>query len=126
MILLEGTHARDLGPAQIPEAPQAITADLSFISLRQAPGPALSLAANNAWAVLLAKPQFESGPNAVAADGVVRDLSIREKARDDVIHWLERQGWELIGSMESPITGKEGNREYLVAGRKTPGLRLLD
>ncbi len=126
VILLEGTHARDLGPAQIPEAPQAITADLSFISLRQALGPALSLAENNAWAVLLAKPQFESGPNAVAADGVVRDLSIREKARDDVIHWLERQGWELIGSMESPITGKEGNREYLVAGRKTPGLRLLD
>jgi 23S rRNA (cytidine1920-2'-O)/16S rRNA (cytidine1409-2'-O)-methyltransferase len=121
VIVLEGVNARDLGPEQIPEAPQAITADLSFISLRRALGPALSLAADGAWAVLLVKPQFEAGPAAVPPDGVVRDPSIREAVLADVIRWFEAQGWERIGAIESPITGKEGNREYLLAGRKISG-----
>ena len=121
VILLEGVNARDLGRAQIPEAPEVITADLSFISLRQALGPALSLAADGAWAVLLVKPQFEAGTAAVPPDGVVRDQSVREAVLADVTCWFEAQGWEKIGAIESPITGKEGNREYLLAGRKISG-----
>jgi 23S rRNA (cytidine1920-2'-O)/16S rRNA (cytidine1409-2'-O)-methyltransferase len=120
VVLHEGVDARSLTSVQIPERPQAVTADVSFISLRQALAPALSLAEPDAWAVLLVKPQFESGPHAVSSGGVVRDSAIREKAVSDVTDWFIGQGWERLGELESPITGKEGNREYLVAGRKSP------
>jgi 23S rRNA (cytidine1920-2'-O)/16S rRNA (cytidine1409-2'-O)-methyltransferase len=115
VVSLEGVDARELGSAQIPELPQVVTADLSFISLRQAIGPALDLAADGAWAVLLVKPQFESGPGAVSSGGIVRDPAVREAALANVSEWVVAQGWEKIGAMESPITGKEGNREYLLA-----------
>lgn len=118
VVSLEGFDARKLGSAQIPERPQVVTADLSFISLRQAIGPALDLAADGAWGVLLVKPQFESGPGAVSRDGIVRDSAIRERALANVSEWLVAQGWEKIGAIESPITGKEGNIEYLLAVRK--------
>lgn len=119
VVLLEGVNARDLGQSQIPEAPAVITADLSFISLRQAMGPALSLGAPCAWAVLLVKPQFEIGPAAVPRDGIVRDEAIQQSASADVTRWVVAQGWDEIGTMESPITGKDGNREFLLAVRKS-------
>ena len=118
VVLLEGVNARHLGHSQIPEAPAVITADLSFISLRQAMGPALSLAAPGAWAVLLVKPQFEVGPDAVPRGGVLRDEAVQHSALADVTQWAFAQGWDEIGAMESPITGKEGNREFLLAIRK--------
>lgn len=119
VVLLEGVNARDLGRSHIPEAPAAITADLSFISLRQAMGPALSLGASHAWAVLLIKPQFEAGPDAVPRDGVVRDEAVQQSALANVTQWVVAQGWDEVGTMESPITGKEGNREFLLAVRKS-------
>lgn len=118
VVLLEGVNARHLGSSQIGEAPAVITADLSFISLRQAMGPALSLAVRGAWAVLLVKPQFEAGPDAVPRDGVVRDEVVQHAALAGVTRWVVAQGWAEIGAMESPITGKEGNREFLLAIRK--------
>jgi 23S rRNA (cytidine1920-2'-O)/16S rRNA (cytidine1409-2'-O)-methyltransferase len=118
VVSLEGMDARELARTQIPERPEVVTADLSFISLRQAIGPALAFAAEGAWAVLLVKPQFESGPGAVSSGGIVRDAAIREAALANVSEWVVAQGWEKIGTMESPITGKEGNREYLLAARK--------
>lgn len=118
VVLLEQLDARSLTPMHIPERPQAITADLSFISLRQALGPALSLAEPGAWAVLLVKPQFESGRHAVSSGGLIRDPEIQEKAVARVMDWFVALGWEALGVTESPITGKEGNREYLLAGRK--------
>jgi len=118
VVSLEGVDARELGSTAIPEHPQVVTADLSFISLRQAIGPALDLAAEGAWAVLLVKPQFESGPGAVSAAGIIRDPAVQEAALANVSAWVVARGWEKIGAMESPITGKEGNHEYLLAARK--------
>ncbi|HEX5280298.1 MAG TPA: TlyA family RNA methyltransferase [Micropepsaceae bacterium] len=118
VVLLEGVNARRLGQSQIPEAPAVVTGDLSFISLRQAIGPALSFARGGAWAVLLVKPQFEAGPDAVPRNGVVRDQAVQQSALADVTRWVVAQGWEEIGSMDSPITGKTGNREFLLAVRK--------
>lgn len=118
VVLLEGVNARDLGTSHIAEPPAVVTADLSFISLRLAMGPALSLAAPGAWAVLLVKPQFEAGPAAVPSDGVVRDAAVQNSALADVMRWVVAQGWEEIGAMESPITGKQGNCEFLLAARK--------
>ena len=121
IVLLEGVNARDLGPELIADPVQAITADVSFISLRVALGPAVGMAEGGAWAVLLVKPQFEAGPALVPADGIVRDAVVREHALAAVRDWVVTQGWTEIGAMESPITGKDGNIEYLLAVRKTGG-----
>jgi 23S rRNA (cytidine1920-2'-O)/16S rRNA (cytidine1409-2'-O)-methyltransferase len=118
VVVLEGVNARNLDPAMIGDPVQAVTADLSFISLRIALGPALAMAIPGAWAVLLVKPQFEAGPAAVPADGIIRDPAVRERALTTVEEWVENQGWAKISAIESPITGKDGNAEYLLAIRK--------
>ena len=120
---LDGLNARDLTVAKVPQAPQAITADVSFISLKLALPPALHLAAKDAWAVMLVKPQFEVGPRGVAKGGIVRDASAREAAVAEVTGWMKAQGWQMIGTMDSPITGGEGNREYLLAAKKVEAVR---
>ena len=119
----DGLNARDLTPARFPEAPQAIVADVSFISLKLALPPALHLAAKDAWAVLLVKPQFEVGPRGVSRSGIVKDDALRESALAEVTAWVKTQGWHVIGTMDSPIPGGEGNREYLLAARRAEGLR---
>jgi 23S rRNA (cytidine1920-2'-O)/16S rRNA (cytidine1409-2'-O)-methyltransferase len=116
-------NARDLTAAKVPQAPQAITADVSFMSLKLALPPALHLAAKDAWAVLLVKPQFEVGPRGVSKGGIVRDASAREAAVAEVTGWMKAQGWQMLGTMDSPITGGEGNREYLLAAKKVEALR---
>ena len=120
---IDGLNARDLSPAHIPEPPRAIAADVSFISLKLALAPALQLAASDAWAVLLVKPQFELGPRGVSRSGLVRDDSLRESALQNVTAWVKAQGWQVLGSIESPIAGGEGNREYLLAAQRAEGLR---
>ena len=120
---VEGLNARDLTVAKVPEPPRAITADVSFISLKLALPAALHLAAADAWAVLLIKPQFEVGPRGVGRRGVVKDDALREAAVADVTGWVKAQGWQVLGSMESPILGGEGNREYLLAARRAENLR---
>lgn len=121
VVVLEATNARDLDANAVPESVQVITADLSFISLRVALGPALAIAAPGAWAVLLIKPQFEVGPAAVPPDGIIRDPAVREHAVAEVTDWIAAQRWRKIGAIESPITGRGGNIEYLLAVQKANG-----
>ena len=116
---LEGLNARDLTREQVPEPVRAIVADVSFISLKLALPPALSRAASDCWAVVLVKPQFEVGRLGVASGGIVRDDSLRAGALSGITEWLGTLDWQVTGSMESPITGGDGNKEYLVAARKT-------
>ena len=123
VISLEGLNARDLTPAKLPEAPQAIVADVSFISLKQALPAALGLAARDAWAVLLVKPQFELGRWGTTRSGIVKDEAARESALAEVTSWVKAQGWHVIGSLESPIAGGDGNREYLLAAKRAEGVR---
>ncbi|HYK79349.1 MAG TPA: TlyA family RNA methyltransferase [Micropepsaceae bacterium] len=118
VIALDGLNARDLTAAKVAQAPQAITADVSFISLKLALPPALHLATKDAWAVLLVKPQFELGPRGVSKGGIVRDASARESAVAEIAGWMKAQGWQVVGSMDSPIAGGEGNREYLLAAKR--------
>ncbi len=119
-IAIEGVNARELSAAQIPERPQAVVADVSFISLKLALPPALEMAAPDAWLVALVKPQFEVGWGNVGKGGVVRDDDARQAALDDIVAWLSSvQGWSVIGHMESPIPGGDGNREFLVAAQKS-------
>jgi 23S rRNA (cytidine1920-2'-O)/16S rRNA (cytidine1409-2'-O)-methyltransferase len=120
---IEGLNARDLTSGKLPEPPQAIVADVSFISLKLALPPALALAARDAWAVFLVKPQFELGPRGASKGGIVRDEAQREAALAEVTAWVKAQGWQVVGSMDSPIAGGDGNREYLLAATKAEAMR---
>jgi 23S rRNA (cytidine1920-2'-O)/16S rRNA (cytidine1409-2'-O)-methyltransferase len=115
---IEGLNARDLSPAHVPP-PDWIVADLSFIPLATALPPALALARPGAVLVALVKPQFEVGRAAVGKGGIVRDPAAIAAARDRVRRFLEASGWTVTGETESPITGGDGNAEYLIAARKT-------
>jgi 23S rRNA (cytidine1920-2'-O)/16S rRNA (cytidine1409-2'-O)-methyltransferase len=122
VIAREGVNARDLTQVQLPEALEAIVADVSFIGLRLALPPSLRLAAMGAWMVALVKPQFEVGRGGLAKGGIVRDARLREEALKDVARFIEAEGWGMIGTMESPITGGDGNIEYLLAAQKMKNL----
>ena len=115
----DGVNARDLSPAHVPEAPEAITADVSFIGLQLALPPALAMAAPGAWLVALVKPQFEVGRHWVGKGGIVRDLEAQAEALSSIKNFIAGHSrWTVIGHIESPILGGEGNREFLVAAQK--------
>jgi 23S rRNA (cytidine1920-2'-O)/16S rRNA (cytidine1409-2'-O)-methyltransferase len=118
VVNIERTNARDLKP--LSERPQAIVADLSFISLKLALPPALSIAAQGAWLIALVKPQFEAGKENIGKGGIVRDAAIQDAVLADIVTWLPTNaGWSVIGAMESPVKGGDGNREFLIAARKS-------
>jgi 23S rRNA (cytidine1920-2'-O)/16S rRNA (cytidine1409-2'-O)-methyltransferase len=118
---LENVDARSLGPALIPEPVDAITADVSFISLTKALPAALSLAAPGAWAVALIKPQFEAGREHVGKGGLVKDEAVRARVVDQIADFFRAlPGWHVVGVMPSPITGRSGNIEFLIGARYAP------
>jgi len=119
--VLERTNARHLTPAQIPEAPDLIVCDASFIGLTIVLPAALALAAPAARLVALIKPQFEVGKGKVGKGGVVRDPALHREVCERIAAWLEGQpGWRVEGLTESPIQGPEGNIEFLVYARRMP------
>jgi 23S rRNA (cytidine1920-2'-O)/16S rRNA (cytidine1409-2'-O)-methyltransferase len=120
VIVHEGINARYLTAAQIPDSPDLITCDASFIGLATVLPASLTLAADRAQLVALIKPQFEAGPAAVARGGVVRDTAVHQAVCDRVAAWLGSQpGWIVVGIVESPITGPAGNREFLIYARRS-------
>ena len=121
VVVLEKTNARHLTAAQVPEPVGAVVCDASFIGLETVLPAALSLAAPGAWAIALIKPQFEVGPARVGKGGVVRDPALHEEICNRIRDWLSRlPGWIVAGITESPITGPEGNREFLIGARYEP------
>jgi len=118
LISLEKTDARQLTTELIPQAPQLITADLSFISLQLALGRGLQLAAPYCQLLVLVKPQFELGPSHIAKGGIVKDAAARHQAVTRIADWLAKQGWQQLGFIESPLAGRGGNQEYLLAAEQ--------
>lgn len=117
---IEGLNARELTQRELPDSPQAIVSDVSFISLKLALPPALQLAASGAWLVALVKPQFEAGREAIGKGGILKDPSLGPQIAADLETWLNSLGgWQSLGVIPSPIAGGDGNQEYLLAGRKT-------
>jgi len=117
VVALEGTHAKDLGAAQVPEPVSLLVCDVSFISLRKALPPALELTAPGADLVALVKPQFELGPARVGKGGLV--MGDPADALADIGGWIDGlDGWATAGDMESPVKGGDGNTEYLLHARK--------
>lgn len=117
LVSLEGTDARALDRRLVPEPVELLVADVSFISLKLVLPAALALCAPAAELVALVKPQFEAG-RAHLKKGIVRDEAVQKAACADIERFIAAEGWRVIGSMESPVTGGEGNREFLIgAGR---------
>lgn len=118
VVSLERTNARDLTSAQLPAPPQLIVSDLSFVSLAKVIGVPLSLAAPEAVLVALFKPQFEVGPENVGKGGIVTDDTATEAALAAFLAFLEEEGWQPGAPVPSPISGGDGNREWLVTARR--------
>ncbi|MBL8668341.1 MAG: TlyA family RNA methyltransferase [Rhodospirillales bacterium] len=119
VVVLEKTNIRNLDPALLPEPPALVVCDVSFIGLALALPPALALAVPGARLVALIKPQFEAGREQVGKGGIVRDAQVREDVCSRTTAWLAAQpGWRVLGLMQSPLTGADGNVEFLIAGAK--------
>ena len=118
--VMEGVNARSLTLADLGDAPpDFVVADVSFISLRLALPPALSLAAPGAHGAFLVKPQFEAGREAIGKGGLLRDPEQGKAIAEELSSWLGAQpGWRSLGWIASPIEGGDGNREYLMAGAR--------
>ncbi len=116
VVVHERTNARHLTREAIGESVGVLVCDASFIGLATLLPAPLALCAPGAWAVALIKPQFEAGRALVGKHGVVRDPAVHEAVCARVRAWWEAlPGWRVLGITESPITGPEGNREFLIA-----------
>ncbi len=122
VVVLEGVNARYLTGAEVPEAVGIIVCDVSFIGLEVVLPAPLALAGRDAWLVALIKPQFEAGRGKVGKGGIVRDPDVRREVCERVRSWLAAQpDWRVVGLTMSPITGADGNVEYLIAARHGGG-----
>lgn len=114
----EQTNARDLTREVIADEIDLVVCDASFIALSKVLEAALDLARPGAWLVALVKPQFEAGREEVGKGGVVRDPVVHQRVCDEAAAWVETKGWRVLGVEASPITGPEGNVEFLLGARK--------
>jgi 23S rRNA (cytidine1920-2'-O)/16S rRNA (cytidine1409-2'-O)-methyltransferase len=118
VVVHEQTNARILDASIIPEAVDIIVCDASFIGLSKVLEAPLRLAKLGAKLVALVKPQFEAGREEVGKGGVVRDPAVHERVCSEAAAWVETQGWSVVGVTQSPITGPEGNVEFLLGAVK--------
>ena len=117
VVSMEKTNMRDVTRAQVPDPVDLIVCDASFIGLRTVLPAALALAAPGAHLAALIKPQFEVGKGRVGKGGIVREPELHDEVCETISRWLaEPPGWRMLGVTESPITGAEGNKEFLIAG----------
>jgi 23S rRNA (cytidine1920-2'-O)/16S rRNA (cytidine1409-2'-O)-methyltransferase len=118
VIVHEQTNARDLNTGIIPERIDVVVCDASFIALHKVLDAALDLARPGASLVALVKPQFEAGREEVGKGGVVRDPAVHQRVCDAAAAWVQSKGWRVCGVEPSPITGPEGNVEFLLGAIK--------
>ena len=118
VVVLERTNIRAITREQIADAVDLIVCDVSFIGLEKALPAALALAAPGAFLATLIKPQFEVGKGQVGKGGIVRDAALHEEVCARIEAWVNGQpGWRVLGVVDSPIEGADGNREFLLAAR---------
>lgn len=119
VVVLEKTNARHLTDEQVPEPVDAVVCDASFIGLQTVLPAVLGLTKPGAWLVALIKPQFEAGRSQVGKGGVVRDPWVHTAVIARTAAWLDGlPDWQVEGVCESPVTGPEGNHEFLIHARR--------
>ena len=116
--LLERTNARLLEPGSLAHELTLLVMDVSFISATLVLGPVIAAAPGLTEAVILVKPQFEAGREHVGKGGIVRDPEAHQMAIDKVADCVRLLGWQVAETIPSPITGMEGNREFLLYARR--------
>ncbi|OYW44255.1 MAG: TlyA family rRNA (cytidine-2'-O)-methyltransferase [Sphingomonadales bacterium 12-68-11] len=116
--VLEQVNARELTVQQIDRACDWVVCDASFIGLAKVLERPLILAERRCTLVALIKPQFEVARGEVGKGGIVRDPALHARVCGEVRDWLEAGGWRILGLTESPITGSEGNVEFLIAAER--------
>jgi 23S rRNA (cytidine1920-2'-O)/16S rRNA (cytidine1409-2'-O)-methyltransferase len=119
VVVLEKVNARFLSREHLPEPPALASMDLSFISVRLVLPALVPLLAPGAAVVVLVKPQFEVGRREVGKGGVVRSEEVHRRVVSALEAFAREGGFEVIGSIPSPIRGAKGNQEYLLGLRKT-------
>jgi len=117
VVVMEQTDIRALDARRLPEPPDLIVVDVSFISLALVLPAALRVAAAPAELVALIKPQFEAGRRNVKK-GVVREAAVHARVCKKVADLVGSLGWNVDGIVPSPVLGREGNREFLLAARR--------
>ncbi len=119
VVVLERTNARNLTVDQVSEPVDLLVCDASFISLTKILPAGMALTAPGARLVALIKPQFEVGRGQVGKGGVVRNPDLHAQVCERIRDWLAAQpGWRVLGIVESPITGPEGNVEFLIGAER--------
>jgi 23S rRNA (cytidine1920-2'-O)/16S rRNA (cytidine1409-2'-O)-methyltransferase len=118
VVVLERTHARELTAAALPERPDLVTVDVSFISLTSIL-PRLAEISPGSRVLALVKPQFEVGRGRVGKGGVVRDDALRLEAVERVAACAQALGYVEAGRAESRIAGPRGNREVFLWLRRS-------
>jgi len=119
VVVHEQTNARTLDNSIIPQPVDFIVCDASFIGLAKVLEAPLKLAKPGAKLVALIKPQFEARRTEIGKGGVVRDAAVHARVVAEAKTWVEAEGWTVIGITPSPITGPEGNVEFLLGAQKT-------
>jgi 23S rRNA (cytidine1920-2'-O)/16S rRNA (cytidine1409-2'-O)-methyltransferase len=119
VVSMETTDVRTLTAAMFPAPIEAVTCDVSFISLLKILPAILPLAQGNAWLAALIKPQFEAGRASIGKRGIVKDETAKRDAIERVLACIEAAGWTVCGTVSSPILGQDGNEETL-AGATRP------
>lgn len=120
VVVLEKINARHLSEREVPEQVDLVVCDASFIGLETVLPAALARTKDRATVTALIKPQFEVGKARVGKGGVVRDPALHYEVCERIERWLIGQGWTVLGVTPSPITGPEGNVEFLIAARRGP------
>ncbi|MGV6801330.1 MAG: TlyA family RNA methyltransferase [bacterium] len=119
IVNLEKTHAKMLTASLIPDPIDLLVCDVSFISLKKALPPALTFCQAGSQLALLVKPQFEVGRDNIGKGGLVKQsFATQEAVAENIADWLQYQDWDILGYTESPITGGDGNREFLLGAVK--------
>jgi 23S rRNA (cytidine1920-2'-O)/16S rRNA (cytidine1409-2'-O)-methyltransferase len=121
VVVHEKTNARYLDRSVVQDPIQALVCDASFIGLATLLPAPLSLCVPGGWAIALIKPQFEAGPAAIGGRGVARDPAVHTAVCDRIASWWTNlPGWTVLGVVESPLTGPEGNKEFLLGATYGP------
>ena len=118
VVVHEQTNARYLTPEIVSEPVDIVVCDASFISLAKVLDRALDFARRGGGLIALVKPQFEAERSEIGKGGVVRDPEVHARVSASAAEWLRARGWEVEGVTPSPITGPEGNVEFLLAARR--------
>jgi 23S rRNA (cytidine1920-2'-O)/16S rRNA (cytidine1409-2'-O)-methyltransferase len=118
VVVHEQTNARYLTPDVVTEPVDLVLCDASFIALAKVLDTALGFARPGGRLIALIKPQFEAERHEIGKGGVVRDAAVHERVCEAAADWLEGRGWRVEGVTASPITGPEGNVEFLIAARQ--------